>query len=161
MNVYQFAMDMEMAGRNYYLTMAEEIPGESGKRILRILADEELRHYEYLKMLSENHKVVLETDNVAKAEQVFNAMLEGQEIVGYQVPIDTYSQGIKLEDASIAFYWERAQEESDPEVKVLFQKLHYEEKKHKLLLENILELILEPERQLESPELERPLKQDI
>lgn len=161
MNVYQFAMDMEMAGRQHYLNMAEVIPGESGKRIFRILADEELRHYEYLKMLSENHKVALETDNVYKADQVFNAMLEDQEITGYQMPIDTYSQGIKLEDASIAFYRERAREESDPEVKVLFQKLHYEEKKHKLLLENILEVILEPERQLESPELERPLKQDI
>lgn len=161
MNVYKFAMDMEMAGRQHYLNMAEEIPGASVKKILHILADEELRHYEYLKKLSENHKVALETDNVVKAEQVFNAMLEGQEITGYQLPIDTYSQGIKLEDASIAFYRERTREETNPEVKVFFQKLYYEEKKHKLLLENILELILEPERQLESPELERPLKQDI
>ncbi len=161
MNVYQFAMDMEMAGRQHYLRMAEEVQGESGKRILNILADEELRHYEYLKMLSENHRIALETDNVGKAEQVFNAMLEEQDIKGYQMPIDTYSEGIKLEDASIAYYRERAREEQNPEVKVLFQKLYYEEKKHKLLLENILEVIMEPERQLESPELERPLKQDI
>lgn len=161
MDVYQFAMEMEKTGREYYLKLAEDTPAASGKRIFQILADEELRHYQYLQEMSKNSRVVVESDNVSAAENLFIAMLDSGEISGYKLPIDYYSQGVELEDKSITFYREKAMTETDPTARILFLKLYFEEKKHKLLLENILDMILEPERGLESPELVRPLKQEV
>lgn len=158
MDVYQFAMDFEMAGREYYLKLASESHGAAGKRIFTLLAEDEQQHYEYLKRMAQNNKITVESGNVSAAEAVFAEMLGTEELLGHMLPIDLYSHGITLEDKSIAFYREKSITETDPAARILFLKLYFEEKKHKLLLENILEMILEPERQLASPELERPLK---
>ena len=72
MDIYQFAMDMETAGREHYLKMAEIIPGESGKRIFQILAEEELRHYHYIRDMSQGSRVMVEGDHVHSAEKTFN-----------------------------------------------------------------------------------------
>lgn len=75
------------------------------------------------------------------------------------MPIDTYSEGIKLEDASIVLSGagtggtESGSKGSFPEALLRRKETRY--------AGNILEVIMEPERQLESPEFERPLKQDI
>ncbi len=161
MDVYQFAMEMELAGRAHYLKLVAESPGSAGKRIFQILADEELRHYQYLKDMSQNSPIAVESGNVEAAEKVFTDMLGTDELLGYMLPLDYYTQGVQLEDKSIDFYREKSLTETDPTARILFLKLYFEEKKHKLLLENIMEMIMEPERRLESPELERPLKQDI
>lgn len=161
MDIYQFAMEMELAGREHYLKMVEATQSAAGKKIFQILADEELRHYEYLKEQSRSSRVVVETDQVEAAEKAFTAMLGTEEFQSYPLAVDSYTQGILLEDSSVRYYKERAMTEPDTSARVLFLKLYFEEKKHKLLLENILEVIQEPEMHLESPELERPLKQDI
>lgn len=161
MDVYQFAMDLETAGRNHYLKLVEETPTEVGKRIFQILADEELRHYQFLSDMSRKAQVVVDSDRVGEAEKTFHELLETGDLLGHMMPIDYYSQGILLEDKSIEFYRERAREEEDPAARVFFLKLYFEEKKHKLLLENIVDLVEESTRKLESPELVRPLEQDI
>lgn len=161
MGIYEFAMDFEMAGRNHYLKMVEETPSATGKQIFKILADEELRHYDLLKEMSQHSQVVVESGNMEVAEKVFNSLLGTDELQGYMLPIDYYTQGIILEEKSIAFYKEKAAAETDAAAKTVLQKIGFEEKKHKLLLENIRELMMESETRLASPELERPLKQDI
>lgn len=161
MDVYQFAMELETAGREHYLKLVEETPSEAGKRIFQVLADEELRHYQFLSEMSQKSQVIVDSDSVGEAEKTFYGMLEKQDLEGYMLPIDYYTQGILLEDKSIEFYREKAKTEQDHAARIFFLKLYFEEKKHKLLLENIIEVIMEPERKLESPELVRPLEQDI
>ncbi len=161
MNVYEFAMELETAGRNHYLKLVEETPSETGKRIFQVLADEELRHYQFLSEMSQKNQAVVDSDNVADAEKTFHEMLETGDLQGYMLPMDYYTQGILLEDKSIDFYREKARTEEDPAARIFFLKLYFEEKKHKLLLENIIEVIMEPQRKLESPELVRPLEQEI
>lgn len=162
MDVYQFAMELEMAGREHYLKLVAETPSGPGKQIFQVLADEELRHYQFLSDMSQKTQVVVDSDNVGAAEKTFYELLGKEEgLQGYMLPIDYYTQGILLEDKSIEFYREKAKTEEDPAARIFFLKLYFEEKKHKLLLENIVEVIMEPERRLESPELVRPLEQDI
>lgn len=161
MDIYQFAMGMEKAGREYYLKMADASPGHSGKRIYTILADEELRHYELLKAMGEGQTAPVLTEHLEEAEAVFQSLV-GSGPLGEHLPGgEAYLQGIELEDKSIVYYRDKALTEEDPRARVLFLKLYFEEKKHKLLLENILEMIQEPEMQFASPELERPLTPEL
>lgn len=161
MDIYQFAMDMEKTGREYYLKMAEAAPGHAGKRIYTILAEEELRHYNALESASKGQPVPVITDHFEEAEQVFKDLVGAGPLEGVLPAADIYGKGIELEENSIVYYREKAVSETDPRARVLFLKLYFEEKKHKLLLENILEMIQEPEMQLASPELERPLSPNL
>lgn len=153
MDIYEFAMEMEMEGRYHYLKMAEDSTEYSEKTIFTILAEEELRHYQYLSKMANKSWFKVKSDRVEVAEKAFTTMLGTESFSGHLLPIDLYAQGIQLEEQSMDFYRKKVMTEGDPAARMLFLKLYFEEKKHKLLLENILEVILEPEMHLESSEL--------
>jgi rubrerythrin len=57
-----------------------------------------------------------------------------------------------IEDRSVKFYTEKAEEEKSPGKKKIFEALSGEEKKHLFLLENLVEFISRPQTWLEDAE---------
>ena len=74
MNVFDYCMQMETDGRNYYLDHAAKVQLPALKKILNNLADDELKHYNIFKALrdgvkaeykeAEHTKVLPNTKNV-------------------------------------------------------------------------------------------------
>ncbi|NUO05704.1 MAG: hypothetical protein HUU07_09975 [Candidatus Brocadia sinica] len=57
MNIYDYAMQMEKDGENYYRDSARKIDNAGLKKILGILANAEVKHYDILQKMKKNEKV--------------------------------------------------------------------------------------------------------
>ena len=66
--------------------------------------------------------------------------------------MDIYKFAMQMEVDAQKFYLERADEEKDPHRKEIFLNLAEEERKHCVLLENIIDFVSQPADWLENPE---------
>ena len=149
MDIFEFAMQMEKDGENYYheLMNAATLPGL--KKIFGFLAAEEAKHYAYVEKLQQKKGGTLNTAPEV-LENVKNIFLEMKE--GKQLP-DTVTQQAKnayikardIEEKSRKFYLEKAEEVTDEEAKSLLLSLAKEEHNHYYIMENIIEFISRPE----------------
>ncbi|MCT4633829.1 MAG: ferritin family protein [Firmicutes bacterium] len=154
MDIYEFAMDIEKKGKEHYLLMMEEAQNKGLKKIFKFLADEEEKHYRYIEAIKNKVKIELESDNLENAERVFELLIseENKNYSGVKDQIQAYQKAGEFEDKSIEFYKEQLNKHKDPLEKNIFLRLYFEEKKHKLLIENILEFVTEFEMEASSPE---------
>ena len=66
--------------------------------------------------------------------------------------VEFYKEALEVETNSEKFYLERADEEKDPHNKQIFLTLAKEEKSHCILLENLVNLVSQPDTWVENPE---------
>jgi len=153
MNIFEFAMKMEKDGENYYRQLAEKVNNKGIQTILTMLADEEVKHYNALVKIQAQKPQMAETTILTDARNVFEQMKEGNEKFNIDVnQIELYKEAQKIEERSINFYLEKADEVTEEYQKELFLKLAEEEKKHYFLLENIIEFVSRPQTWLENAE---------
>ena len=153
MNIFEFAMQMEKDGENYYRQLAEKVNNKGIQTILTMLADEEVKHYNALVKIQAQKPQMAETTILTDARNVFEQMKEGNEKFNIDVnQIELYKEAQKIEERSINFYLEKADEVTEEYQKELFLKLAEEEKKHYFLLENIIDFVSRPETWLENAE---------
>lgn len=149
MNIYQFAMQMEKDGENYYRLLAKEstVPGLA--RIFLMLADEEVKHYNVIERLSrkesnpplaaarilENVKNVFVTMQVAKEDLYIDTTKAASE----------YRKACTIEEMSQEFYLEKAGLVEDGYERQIFLRLAKEEGNHLRIMENIVEFVSRPE----------------
>ena len=153
MNIFEFAMKMEKDGENYYRQLAEKVNNKGIQTILTMLADEEVKHYNALVKIQAQKPQMAETTILTHARNVFEQMKEGNEKFNIDVnQIELYKEAQKIEERSINFYLEKADEVTEEYQKELFLKLAEEEKKHYFLLENIIEFVSRPQTWLENAE---------
>jgi rubrerythrin len=153
MNIFEFAMKMEKDGENYYRQLAEKVNNKGIQTILTMLADEEVKHYNALVKIQAQKPQMAEPTILTDARNVFEQMKEGNEKFNIDVnQIELYKDAQKIEEGSINFYLEKADEVTEEYQKELFLKLAEEEKKHYFLLENIIDFVSRPETWLENAE---------
>jgi len=153
MNIFEYAMQMEKDGENYYRQLAEKVNNKGIQTILTVLADEEVKHYNALVKIQAQKPQMAETTILTDARNVFEQMKEGNEKFNIDVnQIELYKEAQKIEERSINFYLEKADEVTEEYQKELFLKLAEEEKKHYFLLENIIEFVSRPQTWLENAE---------
>ncbi len=153
MNIFEFAMKMEKDGENYYRQLAEKVNNKGIQTILTMLADEEVKHYNALVKIQAQKPQMAETTILTDARNVFEQMKEGNEKFNIDVnQIELYKEAQKIEERSINFYLEKADEVTEEYQKELFLKLAEEEKKHYFVLENIIEFVSRPQTWLENAE---------
>lgn len=158
MNIYQFAMQMEKDGEDFYLRLAKEATVPGLAKIFTMLADEEVKHYTVVVQLSRKEKNPHLTDT-AILENVKNVFIGMQEEKG-QLFIDTtaattsYRKACTLEAASEKFYREKSDQSKDENEQRIFSRLAREEANHLRIMENILEFVsrAEPGNWLENAE---------
>jgi len=154
MDIYKYAMQMEIDGRHFYLDLAKKTNNKGLKNILTMMADSEAKHYNVLLHMKRNDKTQFSTDTeiLTKVKNVFIKMREEKEFDVDVSQIELYKEALKVEADSQKFYLERADEENDSHKKKIFLKLAEEEKNHCVLLENLIGFVSQPANWLENPE---------
>ena len=154
MDIYKYAMQMELDGRHFYLDLANKTDNAGIKGILTMMAESEAKHYNVILDMQKNDKTEYSTDTdvLTKIKNIFVKMKEGKEIDLDVSQVEFYKKALEVETNSEKFYMERADEEKDPHRKEIFLTLAKEEKSHCVLLENLVNLVSQPDNWVENSE---------
>jgi rubrerythrin len=116
MDIYKYAMQMEVDGRHFYLDLAEKTNNKGLKNILTMMADSEAKHYNVILSMQRNDKIEFSADTevLTKVKNVFMRMKEEKEVDVDVSQVEFYKKAREVETDSEKFYLERADEEKDP-----------------------------------------------
>ncbi len=153
MNIFQYAMQMEKDGEEFYRDLAANVENTGIRNILTMLADEEAGHYQVLADIEQDSPQVPETEILDHARNIFAEMKDaGRTFHLDEAQIDLYREAQAIEQRSIDFYTEKAAVVDLDSQKQLLTRLAQEEKKHYFLLENIIDFVSRPTTWLENAE---------
>ena len=154
MDIYKYAMQMEVDGRDFYLDMMKKTNNKGLKNILTMMADSEAKHYNVILDMQKNDKTEFSADTevLTNVKNVFMRMKEEKDIDVDVSQAEFYEKALKTEADARKFYLERADEEEDSHRKEIFLNLAEEERKHCVLLENMIGFVSQPADWLENPE---------
>ncbi len=153
MNLFIFAMEIEKESEEYYRKLFNICPNESLKKILALLANEEVKHYNIIQKMKEDKLVQIEDTNILKdAKNVFSAMSKDSNFDFQSDFSDLLEEAKVLEKKSKEYYFKKAEESDNKDHKILFLKLVDEEEMHYFLLDNIIEFLSRPKSWVENAE---------
>lgn len=151
MNVFDFAMQMEVDGKAYY----EKLAGQASLPGLRIiftrLAEDEQKHFEIFRALRSGDRtpIMQESMALADARNIFAELPKGAEgAAGGKDDLAAYQHAMKLEADSFRLYEDAAAKEVGAETRMLLLKVAEEERKHFSILENIFHFVNAPNQYL-------------
>ena len=151
MDIYKYAMQMEVDGRDFYLDMMKKTNNKGLKNILTMMADSEAKHYNVILDMQKNDKTEFSADTevLTNVKNIFMKMKEEKDIDVDVSQAEFYKKALKTEADARKFYLERADEEEDSHRKEIFLNLAEEERKHCVLLENMIGFVSQPADWLE------------
>jgi rubrerythrin len=153
MDIFEYALQMEKDGENFYRRIASQTNSTAIKAVMNLLADEEVKHYNAIEQIAKDRYEMKETDVLNDAKNIFIQMKDKkEEFTSNQQQVELYRKGQEIEEQSRQFYTEKAEQADKEELKKLFEQLAKEEEKHYFLLENIIDFVLRPKRWLENAE---------
>ncbi len=153
MDIFGFAMQMEKEGESLYRRLANDCCDAGLAGILVMLADEEVRHQEVIADMRDGAPAVPQTTVLRDAVNVFRRMKESGRVFDFNVrQLDLYRKALDIENRSEAFYREMAEEVPETHQRDTFLKLAEEERKHAILMDNIVEFVSRPLTWLENAE---------
>ncbi|OQY97866.1 MAG: hypothetical protein B6D35_13350 [Candidatus Brocadia sp. UTAMX2] len=154
MNIYDFAMQMEKDGEQYYRNLIQKTRNAGLKKILDMLADAEVRHYDTLQKMKKNEKTQLpDSEILSKVKNIFVEMKAGKDTLDVNVSQkEFYKKAQEIERKSRQFYTEKAAEVDNQSQRETFLTIADEEERHYVILENIINFISQPSTWLENAE---------
>ena len=153
MNIFDFAMQMEKDGEEYYREIARKTKDRGIETIMNMLAEEEVKHYQILLEMKIRTPKVPETKILANVKNIFAEMKERHEEPSPDQPqIEMYKKARELEKKSQDFYEEKSGVVETEEQKEILLKLADEEKRHFHIIENIITFVSRPHTWLENAE---------
>ncbi|MHC4532907.1 MAG: ferritin-like domain-containing protein [Planctomycetota bacterium] len=152
-NIFEYAMQMEKDGEDYYRQLAQKAGNNGLRTILTMLADEEVKHYNTIEKIKTQNTQIAKSEILTDAKNVFVQIKESGESFNFDInEAELYKIAREIEKKSQDFYMEKSNEVTEEFQKTLFLKLAVEEKKHYILLDNIIEFVSQPEQWLENAE---------
>ncbi len=153
MNIFEYAMQMEKDGQEYYRQLARQTDNKGLQTILTMLADEEVKHYNAIERMQTAEPHMTEVTILTDARNIFVQIKESGESFDFDIKqTDLYRKAQDIEKESRDFYSGKADEVTEEYQRELFLKLAEEEKRHYFLLDNIIEFVSRPEYWLENAE---------
>jgi rubrerythrin len=134
----QNGMRTEQDGYHFYMMAASSTDDEKGKETFQLLAQEELKHLQFLEA---QKRAIMETGKVDKdialgtptdlsgKDPIFSSDLKAR-IKDAHYEMSALSIGIQLEINSEKYYKEQAQKADDPEVSAFYERLADWESSH-------------------------------
>ena len=154
MDIYEYAMQMEKDGETFYRELVGKVDNKGLKKIFTMLADVEVIHYNiFLKMKKNQAIQMTDTPILSNVKNIFEKMKEEKDtfsVTASQVTL--YKKAQEIEKKSQIFYIEKADEVNSSSQREIFLKIAEEEKKHYLILENIINFVSRPQTWLENAE---------
>ena len=152
MDIYEYAMQLEKDGENFYREVASKTANGGLKTILTMLAEAEVKHYKLFLNMKNNDKVgVPDSPILNDVKNIFIEMREKKQFEADVSQIGLYKEAQGIEKQTRDFYLDKAGEVV-AEQKEIFVKIAEEEKRHYLILENIIRFVGQPDIWLENPE---------
>ena len=149
MDIFKFAMQMELDGQRFYEQSAANSPVRELREVFLNLADEEKRHYRLFKKLSEGATAESARELVGGAmktgRNVFVRLIESKESnsFGSQVS-EVWKKAREIEEHSVKLYSEEASRTADSDRKALLGRIADEERSHVYLIDNVLAFLADP-----------------
>jgi rubrerythrin len=153
MDLYSFALQMEKDGEEYYRELAKKSKNDGLKEIFTMLADEEVKHSQFIEKMQQNKNLpeVVESKVLAEVKNIFTRMRNGKldfepgDYIDTTEEANAYRKACKTEEQSKQFYLDKAKETTDQQARLILEKLAAEEEKHCRIMENLVEFISRPE----------------
>jgi len=147
MNVFDFAIKMELDGKTFYEKLAAQTNQVGLQAIFSRLAEDEQKHYEIFQQLKAGGKGVptmQDSTTLENARNVFEQLIAEKGSSQASGDLEGYKFAMKAEADSFRLYEEAAQKEQDAEVKALLLRIAEEEHKHFNILQNIFQFTNAP-----------------
>ncbi|MBU0985050.1 MAG: ferritin family protein [candidate division Zixibacteria bacterium] len=157
MNIFEYAMQMETDGRDFYLKHAETVGHPALKQILVQLADDELKHYNIFKAMKDGgtaeYKEAERTTILATVKNVFQELKdEGKEFSFAAEAKQIWIEAREVEKKAEEFYREKANEVEGDDQKHILNRIADEERRHWVTMENVIQFLDRPQHWLEDAE---------
>jgi rubrerythrin len=158
MDAFEYAMQMEIDGRKYYEEQAAAMSESALKKIYEELANDEQRHYEIFKAMSEGKGVDMEaafkTKVLTTAKNVFQELKEAnKQVSDFPAGVkEAWEKAREIEYKAEKFYKEQADKAEGHDAKSMWLKIAGEEHKHWVALDNVIQFIDRPNQWLEDAE---------
>ena len=155
MDIFKYALRMEKDGELYYRELSQQAEAQGLKTIFTMLADAEVKHYKMIEHLQKGDtNSGLSGDPVlGRAKNIFTSMKEQKNSFQFTISQkEMYEKALDVEEKSNAFYLLKAEEMQSEPQRQIFLQLAKEEKKHMILMQNIIDFISRPQQWLEDAE---------
>ena len=152
MNIFDFAIEMENDGYDYYKGLADAATLPGLTIIFSSLAEDELKHAEFFRALKagEEPGEIADSKALDVARNIFKILPGGTESLNeVSDSLKAYQHAMKLEADSFRFYEEAAAKEKDETVRTLLLKIAEEEHQHFNILENVYHFVNAPNQTIE------------
>lgn len=150
----KMAVDNEVKGRKVYIEMASKASSKVARRVLKFIADQEIKHIDKINELSRKLRGEGAFDYDERAREISKE--EIKELFGIDAEkmkqsvneetsdADAYEKGMVMEEESFKLYEELSRRSKEEKVKRFFELLKREESGHHELLKNALEFSKNP-----------------
>jgi len=154
MNIYDYAMQLEKDGENYYREAASRSTHRGLTGILTMLADAEVIHYDVFSKMKEHKSWQMPTTTILKdVKNIFVRMREEGDLESIGVSeIELYTKAQAIEKMTEDFYLEKATQVEDAAEHDTFLQVAAEENKHYFILQQIIDFVSRPNEWLEDAE---------
>jgi len=153
MDYFEFSIQMEKDAEALYRRMAENAPAEGIKKVLLMLAEDEVRHRVAIENLRKNLDTAPEGDSAFEIKTVFEQLKKDKSVTTLSVDaVEDYEKAVEIEQRGLDFYQEKFKEVDDPASKKLFQVLMNQESYHLQTTKNLLDMVRRPEWWVENAE---------
>lgn len=153
MDMFEFSIQMEKDAEALYRKMAEATPVEGIKKVLLMLAEDEVHHRVAIENLQKKLKVEPEEGVALEIKTVFDEMKQDKGLMDISLDaVQDYEKAVEIEKRGMEFYKEKFTEADDPESKKLFEVLMRQETYHHKTVENLLDVIRRPDWWVENAE---------
>lgn len=151
MNVFDYAMQMELDGKAFYVQLADNAKAQGLRSIFLWLADDEQKHFETFRNLKAQGQPLSMVDSktLEETKNVFAKLqASGETLADEAKNLEAYQYAMKVEAESAQLYQEAAERETDPSTQDILLRIAVEERKHLNILENIFDFVNEPTNSL-------------
>ncbi len=150
MDVFEFALKMELDGKAHYEELAAGTTMMGLKTIFTRLAADEQKHYDTIVAIRAGTTIAMtDTAVLDDAKNVFQGLVADKTVAGgLHKDLDGYRYAMKIEADSVRLYEDMASKEANPETARLFRRIAGEEKKHFNIMENLYDFVLAPQNYL-------------
>ena len=153
MDMFEFSIQMEKDAEALYRKMADATPVEGIKKVLLMLAEDEVHHRIAIENLQKKLKVEPAEGVALEIKTVFDEMKQDKGLMDISVDaVQDYEKAVEIEKRGMEFYQEKFAEAEDPESKKLFEILMRQESYHHKTVENLLDVIRRPDWWVENAE---------
>ncbi|NLN05854.1 MAG: ferritin family protein [Clostridiaceae bacterium] len=153
MDMLDYAINMELEGKEYYEKQAELNKGNMLYVVFTFLANQERIHADILMRRKDNKREVPADNEKLEIKSLFSDLDDFKtevSVIGKQ--LDVYRFALEIEEKSIKVYEEMYEKADNEEDKKLLAFLIEQEKAHYEMFNQLETLVRRPEEWIESPE---------